>query len=158
MTSSSTGLAVTCFLFNGQLDRRSPYVTLPWQQNFWVSTNRRPANMAETNEKNLTSMTFLCMIKLRNKTVANTILPSLVNGYGCLCQERLWRQKFCYHGNVTSHFDFHFRFICSATDCTIPAESHGTHQVSLFFFQTGAMLACHNYWHWALYHIEKVYV
>jgi len=20
----------------------------------------------------------------------------------------------------------------------------------------GAMLACHNYWHWALYHIEKV--
>lgn len=23
-------------------------------------------------------------------------------------------------------------------------------------FQVGAMLACHNYWHWALYHIEKV--
>lgn len=22
----------------------------------------------------------------------------------------------------------------------------------------GAMLACHNYWHWALYHIEKVNV
>ena len=23
-------------------------------------------------------------------------------------------------------------------------------------FQRGEMLACHNYWHWALYHIEKV--
>ena len=23
-------------------------------------------------------------------------------------------------------------------------------------FQVGAMLACHNYWHWAVYHIEKV--
>lgn len=27
----------------------------------------------------------------------------------------------------------------------------------LFFFpQNSDMLACHNYWHWALYFIEKV--
>ena len=97
-------------LFIEQMDRRSPYVTLPWQQNFRVSTNRGPANMSEKKRKNLTSMTFLCMIKLRNKTVANSILPSFVNGNGCLCQERLWRQKFCYHGNVTSYFDSHFPF------------------------------------------------
>ena len=28
--------------------------------------------------------------------------------------------------------------------------------VSVVSFQLGAMLACHNYWHWAVYHIEKV--
>ena len=28
--------------------------------------------------------------------------------------------------------------------------------VGVVSFQMGAMLACHNYWHWAVYHIEKV--
>ena len=51
----------TCFR-----DRRSRYVTLPWQQNCWISTNRGRANM--------TCMIFLCMIEIRNETGAHTFL------------------------------------------------------------------------------------
>ena len=51
-------------------------------------------------------MTFPGMIALRIKIVAHTFFPSCDNANGRLCQERLWRsvQKFCYHGNVMSHF------------------------------------------------------
>ena len=52
---------VTCSLLYIQ---RSRYVTLPWKQTFRISTNRGPANM--------TRMTFLCIIALRNKTVTHT--------------------------------------------------------------------------------------
>ena len=48
-----------------------------------------PANMAE-NEKKMTCMTFLCIIALRNITLAPLSVVEI--------------QKFCYHGNVTSHF------------------------------------------------------
>ena len=47
-------------------------------------------NMAEKNKKS-TCMTFLCMITLKNITVAHFFLPSLDNANGCLCQERLLR-------------------------------------------------------------------
>ena len=47
-------------------------------------------------------MSFLCMIALRNKTVAHTFVSSFDNPSGRLCQERLLRSL--YHGNVTSHF------------------------------------------------------
>ena len=52
-----------------------------------------PAVMTE----NMTFMTFLCTITLRNKTVAHTctFLPLFDNANGCLCQERLsWSRKF----------------------------------------------------------------
>ena len=38
-------------------------------------------------------MTFLCMIALRNRTVAHTFLPSFDNANGRLCQERLLRSR-----------------------------------------------------------------
>ena len=42
----------------------------------------------QEKRKKLTCMTFLCMIALRNKTVAHTFLPSF-DANGRLCQERL---------------------------------------------------------------------
>ena len=39
----------------------------------------------------LTCMTFLCMIVLRNKTVAHTSVLLFSNVNGSLCQERLLR-------------------------------------------------------------------
>ena len=77
------------------IDRRNRCVTLPWQQNFWISTNPGPANM--------TCMTFLCMTLIRNETGAHTFLPSFDNANCLLCQERWLRLKFYYHGNVTSN-------------------------------------------------------
>ena len=45
--------------------------------------------------KRLTCITFLCMIKHRNKTVAHTFLPSFDHANVRLCQERLlWSRKF----------------------------------------------------------------
>ena len=46
-------------------------IALPWWQNFWISTNLVLANMV-VKTKILVNMyvTFLCMIALRNKTVA----------------------------------------------------------------------------------------
>ena len=43
----------------------------------------------------MTWMTFLCIIALRNKTVAHTFLPSFdnANGRGHLCKERLLRSR-----------------------------------------------------------------
>ena len=49
---------------------------LPWTQNFSISINRGPANMTVKTKK-MTCMTFLCMIALGNKTIAQTFLPSL---------------------------------------------------------------------------------
>ena len=55
--------------------------------------------------KKLTCMTlFLCMIALKNKTLAHAFLPSFDNANSHLCQERLLRSEICYYGNVTSHF------------------------------------------------------
>ena len=87
------------------VERRSRYVTLPWQQNFWIATNRGAGKLAEKT-KALKCMTFLCINTLRNKTVFHTILPSLANANDRLCQERCMVeiQKFCYHGSVTLHF------------------------------------------------------
>ena len=48
--------------------RRSCYPTLPWQQNFSISTHRGPVNMVEKKTKKLTCMTFLCMVEVRKKT------------------------------------------------------------------------------------------
>ena len=45
--------------------------------------------------KNLTHMTLLCMIALRNKIVAHSFLPSFDNANGRLCQERLCRSRNC---------------------------------------------------------------
>ena len=67
--------------------------TLPWQQNFSISTNHYPANMAGKKMTELTCMTFLCMIALRNKSVAHTIVLSFGNVNGSLSQERLLRSR-----------------------------------------------------------------
>ena len=42
------------FVFQGRIPierRRSHYVTLPFEQYFWISTNRGPANLVVENEK-----------------------------------------------------------------------------------------------------------
>ena len=42
------------FVFQGRIPierRGSHYVTLPFEQYFWISTNRGPANLVEENEK-----------------------------------------------------------------------------------------------------------
>lgn len=49
---------------------------------------RGPANMAEKQKtKKLSCMSFLCMITLRNKTVAYSFLPSFDTANGSLCQK-----------------------------------------------------------------------
>ena len=45
------------------------------------------------NNKKLECLTFLCMIALRNKTVAHSFLPSFDNANGRPYQERLLRSK-----------------------------------------------------------------
>ena len=74
------------------LKEKSRYVTLPWSQNLWISTDRGPANMAEKTIK-MTYMIFLYIIALRKKTVAHTFLPSFDNANGPLGQERLLRSR-----------------------------------------------------------------
>ena len=67
---------------------------LPWYQNFLGS--QQTCNnkiMAEKKKKNLTCMTLLCMIALRNKTVAHIFLLSFNNANGHLCQERFLRSR-----------------------------------------------------------------
>ena len=58
--------------------------------------------------KKLTCMTFLCTLALRNKTVASPyfVLPFIVRliKWPSLLRRIVEIQKFCYHGNVTSHF------------------------------------------------------
>ena len=84
------------------IESRRRLVTLLWQQNFWISTNHGPANMVEKTKKLYKRMTFLCMIAPRNKMVVHTLFD---NASCRLCQESFVEiQKFCYHGNVTSHF------------------------------------------------------
>ena len=67
---------------------RSRYVTLPWSQNFWISTNCGPPNMAEKKKK-WTCMNFLSMTPL----IAHTFLPSFDNATGHLCQEILLKSR-----------------------------------------------------------------
>ena len=57
---------------------------------------RGPANMAEKKgktkqKKNLSCMTLMCMITVKDKTVAHTFLLSFDNANGHLCQDRLSR-------------------------------------------------------------------
>ena len=57
--------------------------------------------------KKLKCLTFICMIALRNKTVAHFLIPSFDNANSRLCQERvLGCRNFAtvYFGNMTSHF------------------------------------------------------
>ena len=51
------------------------------------------ASMAEKNENTWHVWHFLCMIALRNKTVAHTFPPSFDNTNGHLCQDRLPRSR-----------------------------------------------------------------
>ena len=57
------------------LKQRGEVVTSRYQ-NFWISTNRGPAKMAEKRKTMKECMTFLCMIAPRNKTVAQEALRS----------------------------------------------------------------------------------
>ena len=61
--------------------------------------------MAEKKTK--LTRTFLCMIALRNKTVADTFLPSFDNANGRLFQRKIVEfQESYYHGNLTSHLSW----------------------------------------------------
>lgn len=55
-------------------------------ENFWTSTNRRPVDNKMKRRKKLTSLTFLCMVSLRNKTVAR-IFSIVRQCKWNLCQE-----------------------------------------------------------------------
>ena len=55
---------------------------------------RGPANTAEKKgktKKKLSCMTLMCMITVKDKTVAHTFLLSFDNANGHLCQDRLSR-------------------------------------------------------------------
>ena len=86
----------TLFLFERLrcIERRICYVTLPWEQNCWISTNCCPAKMAEKSEKIDMYVFPVHMIALRTKTVAHATMqwPSVEI------------HNFCYHGRATSHF------------------------------------------------------
>ena len=94
--TTSAPQCVTCSLLYIQ---RSRYVTLPWKQNFRISTNRGPANM--------TRMTFLCIIALRNKTVTHTFSSMVLTMLNVISLSgKIEIQKFCQHGKVTSRFSW----------------------------------------------------
>ena len=71
------------------IERRRRYVRFPLYQKFLNVKNRCPVNMAEKTEK-LTCMTFLCMIALRNKTVAHDFRPSFDNDNNRLVKKDCW--------------------------------------------------------------------
>ena len=48
----------------------------------------------------------------RNKTIAHTFLPSFDDANSCLCQ------KFCFHGNLTSHFSSLFFYAYNEQETT----------------------------------------
>ena len=88
-----------CQVSYDKIYKRSHYVML---QNFSISTNRCPANMAEQNDMYDFPVREL---SLRNKTSSPYFLPSFDNPNGHLCQRRIVEiQKSCHHGNLTSHF------------------------------------------------------
>ena len=78
-----------------------------------VAKSEQTVVHATKRTKKLTWIPFLCMIALRNKTVAHTF-PSFELANGRPCQERLLRSRswFCHHGNVTSHFSSLSRGVC----------------------------------------------
>ena len=51
--------------------------------------------------KKVSCMTFLCMLALRNKTVADTFLQSLDSANGRLCQEQLLLRSKTFAAMVT---------------------------------------------------------
>lgn len=73
-----------------------------------MSTNRGHVNMAEKKKetKKLKCLTFMCMILLRNRTVAHFSIPSFDNVNSRLDQERVLRSRnfaTVYLGTMTSH-------------------------------------------------------
>ena len=89
------------------IQRKSRYITSTRQQNFLISTACGPANVAGKKWQKLHVWLFLCIIALRNKTVA---LSSIVRQCKWLSLPRkiVEIQNFCYHGNMTSHFSSPF--------------------------------------------------
>lgn len=90
----------TLFLFERLrcIERKICYVTLPWKQNCWISTNSGPAKMAEKRE-NIDMYVFpVHMIALRTNTVAHATIqwPSHPTKFVEI-------HNFCYNGSVTSH-------------------------------------------------------
>ena len=79
-----------------EIERRRCYVTLPWQQNFSITTNLGPANMAG---KKMVCVNFGGMIALmiRNRTAAHRLFVSRSKMKMTVIVEI---QKFCFHGNV----------------------------------------------------------
>ena len=79
-----------------EIERRRCYVTLPWQQNFSITTNLGPANMAG---KKMICVNFGGMIALmiRNRTAAHRLFVSRSKMKMTVIVEI---QKFCFHGNV----------------------------------------------------------
>ena len=59
-----------------------------------------------TKKLNCACVTFLCMILLRNKTLAHTFLPSFDNANGSLSWKTVEIQRFCSYGNLTAYFSF----------------------------------------------------
>ena len=76
-SQSLSGKSTSSIFFEGI--ERCHYVNSPWQQNFWIWTNR--------------GMNFLGMFALRTKTVAHTFLPSFDNQNCSLRQEMLLRSR-----------------------------------------------------------------
>ena len=58
------------------IERRTRYVNKPWS--------------CKNGRKKLTCVTFLCMIALRNKTVAHTFLPSLTKQMTVSVKKDFW--------------------------------------------------------------------
>ena len=68
---------------------------------------RGPVNMAQKKKpKKLTCMTFLCMICTQEQNVSILCFASIVQQFKWPSRSRkiVEIQKFCHHGNVTSHF------------------------------------------------------
>jgi len=92
--------------------RRVRYVTLPWWQDFWISTYRGPANIAEEKNEKKSHV----WLHSSNKTMSKPFLPSFVNANGRVCQKDCWVPEILLPwkrdvtlllsitGNVTSHF------------------------------------------------------
>ena len=119
--------------------RRSCYPTLPWQQNFWISTHRSLINMAE-KKKRKNSYVWLSCTWLKSGTKQPILFSSVWQcKWPSLSTTTVEIHNFCYLSNVTSNFSLNKLIKCRVALVV---------NCNLFHFSHYTLFSCTYYVHW----------
>ena len=133
------------------IERRSPYVTLPQQQKFWMTTNRKGHLKVYSHYFKLPDLQFhlICQIfkkfsfrpylslskLIKKKKATIFVCAHLLHKVGSSKQEVSYRsgattanQKQYYHGNVTSHFSSLLRDTIKPLFCFPRISAHVSYE------------------------------